>query len=713
MAQKQASEGQKQTTNRLAKEKSPYLLQHATNPVDWYPWGPEAFAAAGAGGDPAKEKPIFLSIGYSTCHWCHVMERESFESPEVAKLLNDGFISIKVDREERPDIDAVYMTACQMLTGSGGWPLTTIMSPDQRPFFAATYLPRETMGGRIGMLDLLPRVLEVWHTRREEVERSGARLVNALQSATGPRTRVTQGGVNALLLAQGRDKLLERFDHVHGGFGGAPKFPSPHNLSFLLREWQRGADTTARDAAVQTLQAMRLGGLFDHLGYGFHRYSTDAHWLVPHFEKMLYDQALLMNAYTDGYQATGEPWMADTVKEIFAYLSRDLTAPGGAFFAAEDADSEGEEGRFYLWSAREWASVLSKGDDALFTDLFNIRPQGNYRDEASGETTGQNIPHLGAPLALQAGDQGLSLEELERRWQGARERLLEVRQKRMRPSRDEKVLADWNGLMIAALARAGASLNLPGPVGAARQAADFLLSDLRSDDGLLWHRSCQGEAAVPGFLEDYAYVAWGLLELYLATSETSYLSHSRQFVDHLLGHHWDEQGGGFFQSGSHNETLLARHKDAYDGALPSGNAVAALTLLRLAALTGHEQYLQKGQATVDAFAGEARQAPQAFSHLLQNGQWLEGLRGTIVVVGPPTAQSTQALLTSLRQRFLPQHLVFYRGEGTGAPLGEPTSPLRITLPHEGEALAYLCQNQTCTRPTGDIDELMQRIENML
>ncbi|HJX13904.1 MAG TPA: thioredoxin domain-containing protein, partial [Dehalococcoidales bacterium] len=522
--------------NRLAREKSPYLLQHAANPVDWYPWGDEAFGKAAR-----ENKPVFLSIGYSTCHWCHVMAHESFEDPEVGRLLNEGFVAVKVDREERPDIDMLYMTVCQAMTGSGGWPLTILLTPDRRPFYAGTYIPRESRYGRLGLLELLPRIRELWTTRPNDLPDSAARITATLQRAVALPPGAELGED---VLHRAWEELAPRFDTRYGGFGTAPKFPSPHNLTFLLRYGKRTGREEARDMVERTLRAMRRGGIHDHIGFGFHRYATDPTWLVPHFEKMLYDQALLATAYLEAYQATGREEYARTAREIFTYVRRDMTAPEGAFYTAEDADSEGVEGKFYVWTSAEIKQILAPGEADLFTRVFNIREEGNFADGAESGRTGHNIPHLTRPLEEISAELQIPLSKLEQKLEAIRRKLFTHREQRVRPHRDDKILTDWNGLMIAALALGARALGEPEYAAAARQAADFILNNLVGPDGRLLHRYRDGEAAIPAHLDDYAFLVHGLVELYEATFEVGYLERALALNRQLLEHFWDGGNGG-------------------------------------------------------------------------------------------------------------------------------------------------------------------------
>jgi len=501
--------------NHLSDSKSPYLLQHANNPVDWYPWGEEAFARA-----KKEDKPIFLSIGYATCHWCHVMEHESFEDETVARLMNEAFINIKVDREERPDIDQVYMSVCQMLTGGGGWPLTIIMTPDKEPFYAATYIPKESRYGRIGMVDLIPRIRQLWDSDRDKISATSRQILAGLEKMD---TRSAGASLDEKVVDDAFTQLAGRYDATHGGFGSAPKFPSPQNLVFLTRYWSRTGNTSALQMVDHTLEQLRQGGVYDQIGFGFHRYSTDAEWLVPHFEKMLYDQAMLTTAYTEAWLATRNPVFERTVREIVAYVLRDMTSPEGAFYSAEDADSEGEEGLFYLWTLAEFEEILGKDDAAFAAAVWNLSADGNYTDEVKGSRTGLNIPHLTNSTAAAAGTLNMTQEEFEQRLQQIRTRLFDVREKRVHPLKDDKVLADWNGLMAAALASAGRVFNEPEWIRAAERATSFVLDEMHTPKGRMLHRYRDGDASIPAFLDDYVFMTTAMLELYEATFDPKYL----------------------------------------------------------------------------------------------------------------------------------------------------------------------------------------------
>jgi uncharacterized protein YyaL (SSP411 family) len=588
-------------TNRLIHEKSPYLLQHAHNPVDWNPWGDEAFDRA-----RREDKPIFLSVGYSTCHWCHVMAHESFEDPEVARLMNDAFICVKVDREERPDIDKVYMTVCQILTGSGGWPLTIVMTPEKHPFFAATYIPRENHFGRVGMMDLIPQIQEAWKMRRGDILRSTRQILADIEKTVHDSA---QEDPSEALLADTYEELRSSFDETDAGFGPAPKFPIPHHLFFLLRHWKRYGSKEALQMVEKTLQAMRRGGLYDHLGFGFHRYSTDPYWLVPHFEKMLYDQALLAIAYTEAFQATGNDFYAQTAREILQYVIRDLTAPEGGFYSAEDADSEGKEGKFYLWSENEIRQVLKPEAADLILRVFQVQRGGNYNEETTGRKTGSSILHMKKTVGEMAAEMGMSALYLSGKLDQAKQKLFEARNERVRPHRDDKILTDWNGLMVATFAKAAQVFDEDAYLQSARAAADFILKAMNAPDGRMLHRYRDGQAAIRASLDDYAFFIWGLIELYEATFAVHYLQRASSLQALLDQHFWDDQKGGYFFTPDDGETLLLRQKDIYDGAVPSGNAVAFLNLLRLARITGRPDLENQAIRLARTFAAQVRRHP--------------------------------------------------------------------------------------------------------
>jgi len=689
-------------SNRLANEKSPYLLQHAENPVDWFPWNDEAFEKA-----KKENKPIFLSIGYSTCHWCHVMAHESFEDEEVASLMNDAFVNIKVDREERPDIDGVYMQVAQMMTQRGGWPLTIIMTPDKKPFYAGTYIPKKGRYNMPGMLDLIPQIKKIWESDRSNIDEIIQNIETALANTSGEAVgeAITEDALRSAF-----NQLSQRFDEKLGGFGSAPKFPSPHNLMLLLRIWNRYDDPWALRMVETTLEEMRKGGLFDQVGYGFHRYSTDANWLLPHFEKMLYDQAGLMMTYTEAYQATKKPRYADVVKEIFTYLTRDLMSSEGSFYSAEDADSEGVEGKFYVWSYEEIKRLLTEKEKEVFTKFYKIEPKGNFLEEATREETGLNIPHITSSAEDIANEFSLEFNEFLEIVESARMKIFTEREKRIRPHRDEKILTDWNGFMIAALAKAGAALNEIDLVNAAEQAMKFLLEKLMNEKGELYHRYSDGEVAHRAFLDDYAYIIYGLLELYEATFEPRYLERAKQLTDDMLLHFLDVEKGGLFFTADYSEELLVRRKDSYDGAMPSGNSIAMLNLIRLARLLGDSKYEDHANSIGKAFSSDINRAHSAFSMMLVGLDFAIGPSFEIVIAGKPENDDTREMLDQIRKKFIPRKIVLLRGtENQTRSITELAPFTKYHEPVQGKATAHVCVDQNCKLPTTDLVMMMKLI----
>ena len=688
--------------NRLINETSPYLLQHAHNPVDWYPWGPEAFEQA-----QKDNKPVFLSIGYSTCHWCHVMAHESFEHPEVARLMNAVFVSIKVDREERADIDSIYMTVCQMMTGGGGWPLNIIITPDKRPFFAATYIPRESRFGMTGMMELIPRIEELWITEQGKALSLSDRIAAALQqmSQEAPGEELDK---STLKLAY--EQLSECFDEQHAGFGDAPKFPSPHNLLFLLRYWKRTGDKRALDMVEKTLQAMQRGGIYDHIGFGFHRYSTDSQWLVPHFEKMLYDQAMLAMAYIEAYQATGKEDNRKTAMEIFAYVLRDMTAPQGGFYSAEDADSEGEEGKFYLWTQDEIRQALESEEADLIAKVFNLEENGNFVEQATDKRIGKNILHLGKSLEGFAFDLGISEQDVQKRLEAIRQKLFAHREKRIHPLKDDKILTDWNGLMIVALAKGAQAFAEADYAEAARRAVDFILTNMRKPDGRLLHRYRDDQAGIAANLDDYAFLVWGLIELYEATFAASYLKAALDLNDDMLKHFWDDKGGGFYLTADDGESLLVRKKDVYDASIPSGNSVAMLNLLRLGRMTANPNLEEKAARIGCAFSQNVKQMPSAFAQLMVALDFAVGPSYEVVIAGNSQAEDTRAMLKALGTQFLPNKVVLLNPSEQEFPeIGQIAQFTRGQSSIEDKSTAYVCLNYNCKLPTTDISKMLEML----
>lgn len=686
-------------SNHLAKEKSPYLLQHADNPVDWRPWGPEALAKAAA-----ENKPILLSIGYATCHWCHVMAHESFEDQEVAKLLNDKYIPIKVDREERPDIDQIYMAACQALTGQGGWPLTAFLTPEGKPFYVGTYFPKNVRYGRPGFIDVLTQLSAKWETEETVIRRAADQLTQALQD---PVKSVRPGGVSAAeAIQRGYAQLEKTFDGRWGGFGTAPKFPTPHYMTFLLRYHINTKDAKALEMVEKTLTAMRRGGIFDHIGLGFHRYSVDEKWLVPHFEKMLYDQALLAVGYTEAYQVTGKESFKRTADEILTYVIRDMTSDRGGFFAAEDADSDGREGLFYVWKPDEIKKVIGKEDGDLFCDYYGITHDGNFED-------GCSIPHIHSPLRGVADKAGMTPDVFGDLLTKARQTLYTHREKRNHPLKDDKVLTAWNGLMIAAMAKASQAFDDGKYAEAASGAANFILDAMKTDDGRLLRRWRDGEAAHNGCLEDYAFMVWGLIELYEATFDIRHLEEAVFLTGKMIELFWDDQNGGFFFTGADGETLITRKKEVYDGAIPSGNSVAALNLLKLARMTGSLEFEEKADLTIKAFIDQAAQHPMAHTFFLSALDFSIGPTNEIVVAGALDDPDLKQMIKSIRRRFIFKKVVLLVPANDDIEkvkkLAEFTGSMNAS---KGEAAFYLCSGYACQTPLTDplrVDEKLDEL----
>ena len=598
-------------TNRLIDQKSPYLLQHAHNPVDWYPWGPEAFDRA-----KKEDKPIFLSLGYSTCHWCHVMERESFENEEIARFLNDHFIAVKVDREERPDLDELYLAATQLVTGRGGWPNSVWLTHDGRPWFAGTYFPPEDRLGVPGLRRVLSQLNDLWRTRREDVQTQANSLAQAIRQFSTGSAGTPTGELSRQIVTRAIDQLSRAADMRYGGFGGAPKFPPHSDLRLLTYEYARTKDPALREIIIRTLDGLAQGGIHDQVGGGFHRYSTDERWFLPHFEKMLYDNAQLARSYLDGYQITGDPDYRRMAEGIFGWAMRDMLDKDGAFHCALDADSEAVEGKFYLWSRPEILEVLGEKEGELFCRAYGVEKAGNYREESTGQPSqGLNILYLPRSIDMTAKVEGFSPNELHARLAEDRDRLLDRRNRRPWPQKDDKVLTSWNGLMIASLAYAGQQLPDPRYTRTAIQAAEFLLGVMRKDGRLL--RSYRdGQAGTPAYLEDYACLADGLLELHEATGDNRWLEESQRLMDVLIEHYHDRSAGGFFFTADDQEELLARSKDPFDKAIPSGNGMAGRVLLRLAKLTGQARYMSLARGTLEAFLSYMDRAPQGTQTLI-------------------------------------------------------------------------------------------------
>jgi uncharacterized protein YyaL (SSP411 family) len=686
--------------NRLSREKSPYLRQHAGNPVQWFAWGQEAFMEA-----KRQNKPVFLSIGYSTCHWCHVIERESFEDQEVARLLNEHFVAVKVDREERPDIDAYYMSVCQLVTGGGGWPLTIFLTPDKKPFFAGTYFPKKSRFGIPGLMDILVRVAEAWRSKSQELLASAEKisLAPAQDDRTSRKHRMAPD-----ILDSAFEQLSGQFDEDNGGFGRAPKFPTPHHLTFLLRYALRRRSASALAMVEKTLQAMRRGGIFDQLGFGFHRYSTDTRWLLPHFEKMIYDQALMAIACTEAYQATTRQEYRRSTEEIMTYILRDMTSKGGGFYTAEDADSEGEEGRFYLWKETEVRRILSSKEADFACRISNVRPEGNYA-EPGGRRPGLNILHLSrAPNDL-AKELQIPESQYLNLWSDIRRKLYEERERRPRPLKDTKILTDWNGLMIAALAMAGRALGRQEYTEAAARAAAFIQKEMVRN-GRLYHRYAEGEVIIPAFLDDHAFLVWGLIELYESSFDTRLLEWTLELTDALLSRFWDG-AGGFFMTSEDAQELPLRKKEIYDGALPSGNSVMLANLLRLGRLTGRAVLEERAGNLTEAFSGKISALPMGHTHFLSALDFAFGPAHEVVITGRLSASDTQAMLQTLHREFLPRAVILFRPSGEESSSLIQLAPFAASLTAvEGQATAYVCSGFRCELPVTDAAEMLARLK---
>jgi uncharacterized protein YyaL (SSP411 family) len=684
--------------NRLIHEKSPYLLQHARNPVDWYSWGEEAFQKA-----IKEEKPIFLSIGYATCHWCHVMAHESFEDSQVAQILNEHFVAIKVDREERPDVDKIYMFVCQSLTGHGGWPLSVFLTPERKPFFAGTYFPKSGRMGMPGFVDVLQQIAAMWENDRAGILKSSEAITQAIQPSSASGEHVAVGAEE--IMKKGFSQLARVYDPNQGGFGAAPKFPTPHNLTFLLRWHHRNGDALALDMAEKTLDAMRNGGLFDQVGFGFHRYSVDQKWLVPHFEKMLYDQALLAMAYTEAYHVTKKERFAKVAHEIFTYVLRDMTDPHGGFYSAEDADSEGKEGIFYVWTPQEVIEHLGEAQGDLFCRYFDITDTGNFEEH-------QSIPHVRMSLERFAQREGMDSKKLEGLLEKAREKLFQVRRRRIHPLKDDKILTSWNGLMIAALAKASQVFGTTAYADAAEHAADFVFKHLKTKNGRLLRRFRKGQAAYPAYLDDYAFMVWGLIESYEATFRVFYLEKAMALNSEMLDIFWDEKGGGLFFTGKGNEQLITQSKELYDGALPSGNSVAAMNLMRLSRMTGNIDLEKKAEQLLQAFAEQVTEQPMTYTQFLGALDFMIGPSQEVVVVGDTASKTTQAMIQSVRSQFLPNTVLLVRSTGSQDSDLTAISPFVGPMtPVNGQPTAYVCEQYVCKKPivndAGKLESVLQ------
>ena len=668
-------------TNQLINETSPYLLQHAHNPVNWYPWGEEALGLASK-----LDKPIFLSIGYSACHWCHVMEHESFENQEIAKILNEHFISIKVDREERPDIDEIYMTAVQLMTNSGGWPLSVWLTPDLEPFFGGTYFPAEDRWGRVGFKKILLQIAQLWQQQRGDVLKSANQLTASLNQIN--QVQPDDVDLDQLLWLSAFKSAEQRFDERYGGFGSAPKFPQAMELSFLLRYYFHTGEKRAMEMVEKSLQEMAAGGIFDQLGGGFHRYSTDERWLVPHFEKMLYDNALLSLTYLEIFQITHKTEYAEIARSTLDYVLKEMTSTEGGFYSSQDADSEGEEGKSYVWQKDEIETILGEEGSRLFCDIYDVSEQGNWE--------GKNILHLRRSQAGAAKEYGLSLPELKIRLAEDRQKLFEVRSQRVSPATDDKILTSWNGLMIAAMCKGYQVLGEQKYLNAAQKAIDFLLEKLYID-GLVLRTYRNGKSHLNGYLSDYAFLIAALVDYYESSFEWAYLEKAIEINDLMIHKFWDDSSGGFFFTPDDHERLIVRTRNAYDNAIPAGNSVAVHNLLRLGQFTGDIKLKEKAEQGLKLYTSQMQHSPSGFAVLLSSLDHFWGKPKEIVIAGNRKSEEIVEMIAAVHKRYLPNKIFAY-ADSSFLDKKELLPVLEGKISSDGQAKIFVCENYTCQRP---------------
>jgi uncharacterized protein YyaL (SSP411 family) len=680
-------------TNRLVRETSPYLLQHAHNPVEWYPWGPEAFEKA-----QRESKPILLSIGYSACHWCHVMERESFEDENIARLMNELFVNIKVDREERPDLDEIYMNAVQMLTGRGGWPMTVFLTPEGKPFYGGTYFPPEDRYGVPGFPRILRGVAQAYRERPQDVEKSVDQILTALQQMSV--STESQQAFSGAVIARAAEQLSSSYDSEYGGLGQAPKFPNVGVYDLFLRQYRNSGEQRYLEMVTQTLRKMAEGGIYDHLGGGFHRYSVDAKWLVPHFEKMLYDNAQLVRIYAQVYCVTGDSFFKKVTEETVDYVLREMFQPQGGFYSTQDADSEGEEGKFFVWSPVEISNILGEAASEIFCRIYDVTDIGNFE--------GKNILHPVLTLEQASKFFRRDSAEIAHLIAEAKKKLFEEREKRAKPFRDEKVITSWNGLMLSGLAEAIKISPNPAYLDAARQTVNFVFTEMFRD-GQLLHTFKDGLAKLPGYLDDYAFVAAALLDLYEAILDRSLLEKALQLAEILVDYFWDDTGGAFFYTGKAHERLISRAKPVFDGSIPSGNAIATSVLLRMYHYTGREEFLKKAEKVLRCYYNAMERQPFGFSHMLAALDFFIQKPKEIVVVGSKEDSDIVDLLEKIHSLYLPnktlQHLSPEEPLATISPLLQDKGQI------DGKATAYVCHNFTCSRPVTAWEDLQALLLN--
>jgi uncharacterized protein YyaL (SSP411 family) len=674
-------------TNRLIHETSPYLLQHAHNPVDWYSWGDEAFQKA-----KSQNRPILLSIGYSACHWCHVMERESFEDEKIAALMNDLFVNIKVDREERPDLDEIYMNAVQMLTGRGGWPMTVFLTPEGKPFYGGTYFPPEDRYGVPGFPKILQGVANAYREKTQDVGRSVEQILAALQRMS--LSTESQQPFSSDIIAQSAEQLAQAYDTDHGGLGKAPKFPNVGVYELFLRHYHHSKKSRFLEMVTHTLTKMARGGIYDHLGGGFHRYSVDEKWLVPHFEKMLYDNAQLVRIYAQVYCVTGEPLFKQVVDETMNYLLREMLHTEGGFYSTQDADSEGEEGKFFVWSETEITRIVGEESSEIFCRIYDVSEEGNFEEK--------NILHPILTLEQASKFFRRDLREIESLVSDAKGKLFQEREKRPKPFRDEKILTSWNGLMLSGLAEAIKISRQPAYLEAANRTVDFIFTKMFRD-GRLLHTYKSGTGKILGYLDDYAFLAAGLLDLFEASVNRAHLDRALELAEIMLHEFWDEAGGGFFYTGRSHERLIAQSKPIFDGSIPSGNAVATQVLLRLYHYTGKEDYLKRAERILRAYYNAMENQPFGFAHMLAALDFYLQKPKEVVLVGDKKDPETAELLTKIHSLYLPNMTLQLASPDDS--LEKISSLLAGKKQFEGKATVYVCHNFTCSRPVVEWDEL--------
>ena len=691
------------TENILKYEKSPYLLQHAGNPVNWMPWGEEAFRLA-----QKQDRPIFLSIGYSTCHWCHVMEKESFEDIDVADLMNKTFVNIKVDREERPDIDKIYMSVAQMMTGRGGWPLTIIMTPSKEPFFAATYIPKESRGGQTGLIQLIPLMDKLWKTKRKDILDSKDKIKDLLISTAD---NTSKSPIDHSAIEKAYNGFHSIYDRENGGFGNAPKFPSAHNLSFLLNYWKKSGNTDSLEMVEKTLLSMRNGGIWDHIGYGFHRYSTDKKWILPHFEKMLYDQAINASAFLDAYQVTGKDIYKETVRRIYDYVNDNMRSHQGAFYSAEDADSEGEEGTFYVWDSTEITDLLGEEDGSIIEKVFNIKKNGNFRDEATGHESGKNILFRTKTYVELAKEMEIDIDAFTKKIDELMAKLYTYRKNRIPPFKDDKVLTDWNGLMAAAYARGGRILDDPELIKIAEDSIAFITANMTNEDDGLFHRYREGQSSINANLDDYAFMVLALIELYQSTFKFEYINKALKLQEYLDKYFWDDKNGGYFFTDSRSEELIVRQKESYDGAIPSGNSVSAFNLVRLGRITMDAEFEKKATRIGEVFGENIKNSPVSHTYLLSVIDYLSGPSYEIIIVDGEKKEGSKEFFKIINKHFIPNKIVIYKSEDRDF---SKVSGLKAFIdelhPIDNKPTAYICKNYYCELPVTNKEDLIKSLD---